>query len=90
MTAVVFTVNVDVACPPFVTGTCAGFKEQVGANACVGDTEQVSATVPVNPPPGLTVTVASADWPGVTELGVSDVGAETANDWTVSNTARLC
>ena len=74
------TVNVDVACPPLATCTCAGLNEQVGANAGVGETEQVNATVPLNPPPVPTVTVAFADWPGVTELGVGDVGAETAND----------
>jgi hypothetical protein len=87
--AVVLIVSVDVADPP-VTCTCAGLSEHVGADAGIGDTEQVNATVPVNPPAGLTVTAAVANWPGVTELGVSDFGALTANDLTVSDTATLC
>jgi hypothetical protein len=76
----VLTVNVDVACPLFVTCTCAGFNEHTGADAGAGDTLQVNATVPLNPADGLTVTVAFADWPGITELGVRDAGAKIAND----------
>src|SRR5580698_3593052 len=74
--AVVLTVNVDVACPPLVNVTCAGFNEHVGADAGAGVTVQVNVTAPVNPPLETAVTVAVADCPAVTELGVAEDGAE--------------
>jgi hypothetical protein len=69
-------VIVDVAGAVAVTCTCAGLKEQVGADAGVGETEQVKVVVPVKPPDGLIVTVAVLDWPGATEPGVGDAGTE--------------
>jgi hypothetical protein len=70
-------VNVELACPPLVNCTCAGAHEQVGANGGAGDTVQVNVTIPANPPVDANVNVAVADWPGVTELGVGEDGAET-------------
>ena len=37
---------------------------------------QVNVTVPVNPPVDPTVTLAIPAWPGITELGVVEDGAE--------------
>jgi hypothetical protein len=85
----VLTVNVEVADPLPVTATLAGLNEHVGAGAEAGDTEQLNATVPVNPPVGSTVTVAVADWPGITELGVSDDGAETVKSGGSGFTVRV-
>jgi hypothetical protein len=64
-------------------------KPHVGEFADAGETEQVSVTALLNPLIALTATVEVAEFPGLTEAGLSGE-AEMLKSWTLRVTVVVC